>query len=53
MSERRSIVDAANLLLKYAAIRCAECSHPSSQHSDIGTCEACDCLCFEEPGEVQ
>lgn len=38
----------ATQIASYAALHCATCGHLSAHHSDIGTCEACDCLTFEE-----
>lgn len=38
----------AEAITAYAATPCATCQHPSSHHSDIGTCEACSCESFEE-----
>ncbi|AEJ95389.1 hypothetical protein FDI61_gp007 [Mycobacterium phage Marvin] len=41
-------VTRAEAIAAYAATSCATCQHPSSHHSDIGTCEACSCESFEE-----
>lgn len=38
----------AEAITAYAALLCTTCAHPSSHHSDIGTCEVCDCATFEE-----
>ncbi|AIK67476.1 hypothetical protein SEA_COCO12_77 [Mycobacterium phage Coco12] len=41
-------VTRAEAIAAYAATPCATCQHPSSHHSDIGTCEACSCESFGE-----
>lgn len=48
MSDPNSVVERAEMITSYAALPCATCTCPSSHHSDIGTCEVCDCEQFEE-----
>lgn len=47
-----SPVTKAEAITAYEALPCATCTHASSRHSDIGTCEVCACMTFEEPHDA-
>ena len=43
-----ALLNQADQVAACAATPCATCRHLSAHHSDIGTCEACSCMTFEE-----